>query len=161
MCKDDDNNLLMSYNVILCKSIGCARHLPNFIALGRHYFIWWSLSISWKQIILNQKQAKLETNRSAAILSPITWSRRMIVVCFAFKVSMLFVSFSRELDKLMGTTFFEDSNFGGLVEKIRDRNRKSSVHQQAVNDQVNRLFSLDASMWVYRRFCQAYLVCNY
>ena len=59
---------------------------------------------------------------------------------------MLFVSFSRELDKLMGTTFFEDSNFGGLVEKIRDRNRKSSVHQQAVNDQVNRLFSLDASM---------------
>jgi len=48
----------------------------------------------------------------------------------------------------MGTTFFDDSNFGGLVEKIRDRSRKSSVHQQAVNEQVHRLFSIDAAKYV-------------
>jgi hypothetical protein len=41
----------------------------------------------------------------------------------------------------MGTTFFDESNFNGLIDKIRDRSRKASAHQQAVHEQVTRLFS--------------------
>ena len=44
------------------------------------------------------------------------------------------------LDRLMGTTFFHESHFQGLMEKIRDQDKISSV-ERAVQSQVSRLFS--------------------
>ncbi len=46
----------------------------------------------------------------------------------------------RPLDRLMGTTFFHEDNFEGLLEKVRDRGRISST-QKLVNEQVNLLFA--------------------
>ncbi|KAF6201935.1 hypothetical protein GE061_004331 [Apolygus lucorum] len=45
----------------------------------------------------------------------------------------------RYLDKLMGTMFFHESNFQGLLERVRERGRTNVA--QRVADQVNRLFA--------------------
>ncbi|KAB7494614.1 (E3-independent) E2 ubiquitin-conjugating enzyme UBE2O [Armadillidium nasatum] len=45
----------------------------------------------------------------------------------------------RCMDKLMGTYFFHESNFQGLIEKVRERGRASSNQRMA--EQFNRLFS--------------------
>ncbi|XP_076068516.1 (E3-independent) E2 ubiquitin-conjugating enzyme UBE2O isoform X2 [Oratosquilla oratoria] len=45
----------------------------------------------------------------------------------------------RYMDKLMGTSFFHESNFQGLIEKVRERGRASTA--QRVTEQINRLFS--------------------
>lgn len=39
----------------------------------------------------------------------------------------------------MGTSFFHENNFEGLLEKIRDRGKVGS-YQQQVNAQMRRLF---------------------
>lgn len=44
----------------------------------------------------------------------------------------------RYLDKLMGTSFFHESHFQGLLERVRERGRANVA--QRVADQVNRLF---------------------
>ncbi|XP_054281969.1 (E3-independent) E2 ubiquitin-conjugating enzyme UBE2O-like isoform X2 [Macrosteles quadrilineatus] len=44
----------------------------------------------------------------------------------------------RYLDKLMGTTFFHESHFQGLLERVRERGRANTA--QRVGDQVRRLF---------------------
>lgn len=52
------------------------------------------------------------------------------------------LSFCRYLDKLMGTTFFHENHFQGLLERVRERGRANIA--QRVGDQVRRLFhSLD------------------
>lgn len=43
------------------------------------------------------------------------------------------------MDKLMGTSFFHESNFQGLIEKVRERGRASTT--QRMTEQINRLFS--------------------
>ncbi|XP_068204113.1 (E3-independent) E2 ubiquitin-conjugating enzyme UBE2O isoform X3 [Palaemon carinicauda] len=45
----------------------------------------------------------------------------------------------RYMDKLMGTSFFHESNFQGLIEKVRERGRASAT--QRMTEQINRLFS--------------------
>lgn len=45
----------------------------------------------------------------------------------------------RYMDKLMGTSFFHESNFQGLIEKVRERGRASTT--QRMTEQINRLFS--------------------
>jgi len=50
----------------------------------------------------------------------------------------------RYLDRLMGTEFFHEREFSGLLDRIRDQDRISSV-EAAVKDHVNRLFSQEAS----------------
>lgn len=45
----------------------------------------------------------------------------------------------RYLDKLMGTTFFHESHFQGLLERVRERGRANVA--QRVADQVSRLFN--------------------
>ncbi|CAL4066519.1 unnamed protein product, partial [Meganyctiphanes norvegica] len=45
----------------------------------------------------------------------------------------------RYMDKLMGTSFFHESNFRGLIEKVRERGRASTT--QRMTEQINRLFS--------------------
>jgi len=50
----------------------------------------------------------------------------------------------RYLDRLMGTEFFHDREFSGLLDRIRDQDRISSV-EAAVKDHVTRLFSQEAS----------------
>ncbi|XP_011313716.1 E2/E3 hybrid ubiquitin-protein ligase UBE2O [Fopius arisanus] len=45
----------------------------------------------------------------------------------------------RCMDKLMGTSFFHESNFQGLLERVRERGRANVA--QKVADQVNRLFT--------------------
>ncbi|BES98249.1 Ubiquitin-conjugating enzyme [Nesidiocoris tenuis] len=45
----------------------------------------------------------------------------------------------RYLDKLMGTMFFHESHFQGLLERVRERGRTNLA--QRVADQVNRLFA--------------------
>eukprot|EP00092_Neocalanus_flemingeri_P034351 GFUD01037358.1.p1 GENE.GFUD01037358.1~~GFUD01037358.1.p1 ORF type:complete len:1189 (+),score=379.97 GFUD01037358.1:41-3607(+) len=50
----------------------------------------------------------------------------------------------RYLDKLMGTEFFHEREFSGLLDRIRDQDRISSV-EAAVKDHVNRLFSQEVS----------------
>lgn len=45
----------------------------------------------------------------------------------------------RYMDKLMGTSFFHESNFQGLLERVRERGRANVV--QRINDQVTRLFT--------------------
>ncbi|XP_063972384.1 (E3-independent) E2 ubiquitin-conjugating enzyme UBE2O [Diachasmimorpha longicaudata] len=45
----------------------------------------------------------------------------------------------RYMDKLMGTSFFHESNFQGLLERVRERGRANVA--QRVADQVNRLFT--------------------
>ncbi|XP_071444821.1 (E3-independent) E2 ubiquitin-conjugating enzyme UBE2O isoform X3 [Hetaerina americana] len=44
----------------------------------------------------------------------------------------------RYLDKLMGTSFFHESHFQGLLERVRERGRVNAA--QRVADQVSRLF---------------------
>lgn len=39
----------------------------------------------------------------------------------------------------MGTSFFHESNFQGLIEKVRERGRASTT--QRMTEQINRLFS--------------------
>lgn len=51
----------------------------------------------------------------------------------------------RYLDRLMGTEFFHEKHFQGFLERIRDQGRISTV-EQAVQEQVTRLFSADESM---------------
>lgn len=46
---------------------------------------------------------------------------------------------ARYLDKLMGTTFFHESHFQGLLERVRERGRVNVA--QRVADQVSRLFN--------------------
>merc|ERR1719220_1232606 len=48
----------------------------------------------------------------------------------------------RQLDRLMGTFYFDESNFGGLLDRIRDQDRISSM-EAAVKDHVSRLFSVE------------------
>ena len=51
----------------------------------------------------------------------------------------------RKLDKLMGTTFFEEENFEGLIEKLRGLMKYPQMgHQQALKNQVTRLFSVSS-----------------
>ncbi|TRY69586.1 hypothetical protein TCAL_05230 [Tigriopus californicus] len=50
----------------------------------------------------------------------------------------------RYLDRLMGTSFFHENNFEGLLEKIRDRGKVGS-YQQQVNAQMRRLFDRSPS----------------
>ena len=50
----------------------------------------------------------------------------------------------RGLDRLMGTEFFHEREFAGLLDKVRDHDRISSV-EAAVKDQVSRLFSTEES----------------
>jgi len=50
----------------------------------------------------------------------------------------------RYLDRLMGTEFFHEREFSGLLDRIRDQDRISSV-EAAVKDHVNRLFSQEIS----------------
>ena len=50
----------------------------------------------------------------------------------------------RYLDKLMDTEFFHEREFAGLIERIKDQDRISSI-EAAVKDQVNRLFSTEES----------------
>jgi len=45
-----------------------------------------------------------------------------------------------QLDELMGTSFFAESNFDGLVERLREQEKISSV-ERAVQSHVTRLFS--------------------
>ena len=45
----------------------------------------------------------------------------------------------RYLDRLMGTSFFHESNFEGLLEKIKEKG-KIVNNQQLVNAQLSRLF---------------------
>lgn len=51
----------------------------------------------------------------------------------------------RYLDRLMGTEFFHEKHFQGFLERIRDQGRISTV-EQAVQEQVTRLFSADESI---------------
>lgn len=48
----------------------------------------------------------------------------------------------RYLDKLMGTMFFHESHFQGLLERVRERGRTNLA--QRVADQVHRLFTQNA-----------------
>ena len=50
----------------------------------------------------------------------------------------------RHLDRLMGTEFFHEKEFSGLLDKVKDHDRISSV-DAAVKDQLSRLFSSDES----------------
>ena len=50
----------------------------------------------------------------------------------------------RQLDKLMGTEFFHEREFSGLVDRVRDHDRISSM-ETAIKDQMTRLFSSDES----------------
>jgi len=50
----------------------------------------------------------------------------------------------RYLDRLMGTEFFHEREFQGLLDRIKDQDRISTV-EAAVKDHVNRLFSQDES----------------
>ncbi|XP_014214684.1 (E3-independent) E2 ubiquitin-conjugating enzyme UBE2O [Copidosoma floridanum] len=45
----------------------------------------------------------------------------------------------RYMDRLMGTSFFHESHFQGLLERVRERGRANVAQRMA--DQVNRLFS--------------------
>lgn len=45
----------------------------------------------------------------------------------------------RYMDKLMGTSFFHESNFQGLLERVRERGRANVA--QRITDQVTRLFN--------------------
>ena len=49
----------------------------------------------------------------------------------------------RQLDRLMGTFYFDESNFLGLLDRIRDQDRISSM-EAALKDHVTRLFSADS-----------------
>ena len=49
----------------------------------------------------------------------------------------------KTLDRLMETTFFEEKNFDGLIEKLKDFLKyPQSGHQQALHEQFTRLFSV-------------------
>merc|ERR1719220_2637517 len=50
----------------------------------------------------------------------------------------------KQLDRLMGTFYFDESNFGGLLDRIRDQDRISSM-EAGIKDHVTRLFSVDES----------------
>ena len=50
----------------------------------------------------------------------------------------------RQLDRLMDTEFFHDREFSGMLDRVRDHDRISSV-EAAVKDQVTRLFSTEES----------------
>ena len=50
----------------------------------------------------------------------------------------------KQLDRLMGTFFFDESNFGGLLDRIRDQDRISSM-EAGIKDHLTRLFSVDES----------------
>ena len=50
----------------------------------------------------------------------------------------------RYLDRLMETEFFHEREFAGLIERIKDQDRISTM-EAAVKDQVNRLFSTEES----------------
>ncbi|KAK7794133.1 hypothetical protein R5R35_012619 [Gryllus longicercus] len=49
----------------------------------------------------------------------------------------------RYLDRLMGTSFFHESHFQGLLERVRERGRANVA--QRVADQVSRLFSTEST----------------
>ena len=50
----------------------------------------------------------------------------------------------RYLDRLMDTEFFHEREFAGLIERIKDQDRISTM-EAAVKDQVSRLFSTEES----------------
>ena len=50
----------------------------------------------------------------------------------------------KQLDRLMGTFYFDESNFGGLLDRIRDQDRITSM-EAGIKDHVTRLFSVDES----------------
>ena len=50
----------------------------------------------------------------------------------------------KQLDRLMGTLYFDESNFGGLLDRIRDQDRISSM-EAGIKDHLTRLFSVDES----------------
>ncbi|XP_046659894.1 (E3-independent) E2 ubiquitin-conjugating enzyme UBE2O-like isoform X2 [Homalodisca vitripennis] len=58
----------------------------------------------------------------------------------------------RYLDKLMGTTFFHESHFQGLLERVRERGRANTA--QHVGDQVRRLFSSPGDNKAGARCCE-------
>lgn len=49
----------------------------------------------------------------------------------------------RYMDKLMGTSFFHESNFQGLLERVRERGRANVA--QRITDQVTRLFKCQSN----------------
>merc|ERR1719220_2495870 len=51
----------------------------------------------------------------------------------------------KQLDRLMGTLYFDESNFGGLLDRIRDQDRISSM-EAGIKDHLTRLFSVDESI---------------
>ena len=51
----------------------------------------------------------------------------------------------RHLDRLMGTSYFHEGNFEGMLEKVKDRSRISST-QKMVSEQVNMLFAEGTSL---------------
>ena len=48
----------------------------------------------------------------------------------------------KQLDRLMGTFYFDESNFGGLLDRIRDQDRITSM-EAGIKDHVTRLFSVE------------------
>ena len=46
------------------------------------------------------------------------------------------------LDSFMDTSFFDESHFGDLLSKVKDRS-KLTIQQQAVKDHMERLFEVD------------------
>lgn len=51
----------------------------------------------------------------------------------------------RYMDRLMGTSFFHESHFQGLLERVRERGRANVAQRMA--DQVSRLFSQNSAGW--------------
>jgi ubiquitin-conjugating enzyme E2 O len=62
----------------------------------------------------------------------------LIMTCFTWSILIMIFGCFRYLDKLMGTTFFHESHFQGLLERVRERGRSNVA--QRVADQVSRLF---------------------
>ena len=51
----------------------------------------------------------------------------------------------KKLDKLMGTKFFDDEHFEGLVEQVRLSQKYPQMnHQRAIAEQVSRMFSVSS-----------------
>ena len=50
----------------------------------------------------------------------------------------------KSLDTFMGTSFFDESIFGDLLSKVKERS-KLTVQQQAVKEHMERLFSEESN----------------
>lgn len=70
---------------------------------------------------------------------------------YKISLELHFCLISRYLDKLMGTTFFHESHFQGLLERVRERGRVNVA--QRVADQVSRLFNQPEESNVSERLC--------